>query len=41
MTVAGNLAEMFRQMIPGDDPDGRGGIDAPSLLIEDLAIAGQ
>jgi PmbA protein len=40
VTVAGNLKDMYARMVPGGDLDRRGGIDAPSLLIDDLTIAG-
>jgi PmbA protein len=40
ITVAGNLLDIYARLIPGGDMDQRGGLDAPSLLIDDLAIAG-
>jgi PmbA protein len=40
VTVAGNLRDIYLQLTPGADLDRRGGFDAPSLLIESLAIAG-
>lgn len=40
ITVAGNLRDIYARLIPGADLDRRGGFDAPSLLIDDLAIAG-
>ncbi len=40
ITVAGNLLEMFARLIPGADLERRGGVDAPSILVDDLAIAG-
>jgi PmbA protein len=40
ITVAGNLKDMYARLIPGGDLDRRGGVDAPSLLIDDLTIAG-
>lgn len=41
LTVAGNLADMFKNMIPASDLDRRFGIDAPSLLINGMTVAGQ
>jgi PmbA protein len=40
ITVAGNLLEMFARLIPGADLERRGSVDAPSILVDDLAIAG-
>lgn len=40
ITVAGNLIDIFARMIPGSDIERRGGVDAPSVLIDDLTIAG-
>ena len=40
ITVAGNLLDMYSRLVAGGDLDRRGGIDSPSLLIDDLAIAG-
>lgn len=40
ITVAGNLLEMYARLIPGADLERRGGTDAPSILVDDLAIAG-
>lgn len=42
ITVAGNLRDMFRQVVAiGNDPDLRGAINAPTLLIEGLTVAGR
>jgi PmbA protein len=42
VTVAGNLREMFRQIVGvGTDVDTRGGVRCGSLLIEGLMIAGE
>ncbi|MDT0635247.1 metalloprotease PmbA [Spectribacter hydrogenoxidans] len=42
VTIAGNLLDMFAGIVAaGDDPDCRGAIRAPSLLIGELTIAGQ
>jgi PmbA protein len=40
VTIAGNMKEMYARLIPGGDLDRRGGLDTPSLLIDDLTIAG-
>ncbi|MGH7093507.1 MAG: TldD/PmbA family protein, partial [Stellaceae bacterium] len=40
MTVAGNLKEMFARLIAADDLEFRNGIDAPTLRIDDLTVAG-
>jgi PmbA protein len=41
ITVAGNLIEVYKKLIPGADLEYRGATNAPSLLIPDLAIAGR
>ncbi|HKR89458.1 MAG TPA: TldD/PmbA family protein [Phenylobacterium sp.] len=41
ITVAGNLVEVFGRVIPGSDLEIRGASNAPSLLIDNLAIAGR
>jgi PmbA protein len=41
ITVAGNLIEMYSRLIPGSDLEIRGSANAPSLLIDRLAIAGR
>jgi PmbA protein len=40
VTIAGNLIDLFKRVTPGADLERRGAFDAPSLLIDDLAIAG-
>ncbi|MEQ1890848.1 MAG: metallopeptidase TldD-related protein [Alphaproteobacteria bacterium] len=40
ITVAGNLLDMFLHMTPGDDLQFRYGMDAPTILIEGMTIAG-
>ncbi|NBC20432.1 MAG: TldD/PmbA family protein [Alphaproteobacteria bacterium] len=40
VTVAGDLASMYARLIPANDLELRGSHDAPSLLIEDMSIAG-
>lgn len=39
MTIAGNLGDMFMNMIPADDLEFRSGIDAPSLLVTGMTTA--
>ena len=40
MTIAGNLKDMFLNATPASDLDRRFGIDAPTLRIEGLTVAG-
>lgn len=40
VTIAGDLPSMFARLIPGADLEFRGRMNAPSLLIEDMSIAG-
>lgn len=40
VTVASNLLEIYARMIPGSDLERRGSTDAPSIFVDDLAIAG-
>lgn len=41
VTIAGDLPSMFKRLIPGSDLEFRGARDAPSILIEDMSIAGE
>lgn len=41
VTIAGDLPGMFKRLVPGSDLELRGTRDAPSLLIEDMSIAGE
>jgi PmbA protein len=41
ITVAGNLLEIFPRITPGSDLELRGASNAPSLLVDALAIAGR
>lgn len=41
ITVAGNLIEMYARLVPGSDLEIRGASNAPSVLIDGLAIAGK
>lgn len=40
VTVAGNLAEMFRHLTPADDLVFRYGVDAPTVRIDGMTVAG-
>ena len=40
VTVAGNLIEIYQRLVPGSDLELRYGTNAPSLLIDGMAIAG-
>jgi PmbA protein len=40
ITVAGNLIDIYARLVPGSDLELRGASNAPSLLIDALAIAG-
>lgn len=41
ITVSGNLMEMFRHLTPANDLDFRYGIDAPTVRIDGMTIAGR
>lgn len=41
ITVAGNLIDIYGRLIPGSDLEIRGSANAPSLLVDGLAIAGR
>ncbi len=41
ITVAGNLIDIYARLVPGSDLEIRGASNAPSLLIDGLAIAGR
>ena len=40
MTVAGNLKDMFARLVAADDLEFKAGMDAPTLRIDDLTVAG-
>ena len=40
MTVAGNLKDMFRNLTPASDLEFRTGIDAPTVRIDGMTVAG-
>ena len=41
ITVAGNLVDLYARLVAGSDLEIRGSHNAPSLLVEDMAIAGR
>ncbi|MGI9366255.1 MAG: metallopeptidase TldD-related protein, partial [Rhizobiaceae bacterium] len=41
VTIAGNLKDMFARLEPANDLDRRYGTNAPTILIEDMTIAGK
>jgi PmbA protein len=41
ITVAGNLIDMYGRLVPGSDLEFRSSSNAPSLLIDGVAIAGK
>ena len=41
ITVAGNLLDIYARLTPGSDLEFRGATNAPSLLVEALAVAGR
>ncbi len=41
ITIAGNLAEIYQRLIPGSDLEFRGASNAPSLMVDGLAIGGR
>jgi PmbA protein len=41
ITVAGNLKDIYTRLVPGSDLEIRGSTNAPSLLVDALAIAGR
>ena len=40
MTIAGNLKDMFLNMTPADDLQFRRGVNAPTVLVEGMSLAG-
>jgi PmbA protein len=40
ITVAGNLKDMFRQIVPASDLEFRRAVDVPTLRIEGMTVAG-
>lgn len=40
ITIAGNMLDIFKNIIPGNDLEGKSAMDCPSLLIDGMTIAG-
>lgn len=40
VTIAGDLPGMFARLVPASDLEFRGSMDSPSILVEDMSIAG-
>jgi PmbA protein len=41
ITVAGNLIDIYARLVPGSDLETRSSANAPSILVDALAIAGK
>ncbi len=41
ITIAGNLVDMFARMIPADDLSFEHAVNAPSILVEGMTVAGR
>src|SRR6516165_679269 len=41
VTIAGNLLDMFRSLSPANDLEFRYGVDAPTVRVEELTVAGR
>lgn len=41
VTIAGNLKDMFRTMVPADDLEFRYGTNAPTILVPEMMVAGR
>ena len=41
ITVAGNLIDIYARLVPGSDLEIRGHVNAPSILVDGLSIAGK
>jgi len=41
ITVAGNLTDIYARLVPGNDIEYRGHVNAPSILVDALSIAGK
>jgi PmbA protein len=41
ITVAGNLIDIYARLVPGSDLEIRGQVNAPSILVDGLSIAGK
>ena len=40
MTIAGNLNEMFNNLVPANDLEFRYGTDAPTIRVDGMTVAG-
>src|SRR5262249_53396911 len=40
ITIAGNLTDMFRELVPANDLEFRYGINAPTIRIDGMTVAG-
>ncbi|MGE3936711.1 MAG: metallopeptidase TldD-related protein, partial [Rhodospirillaceae bacterium] len=40
LTVAGNLKEMFRRLTPANDLEFKFGVDAPTIRVDGMTVAG-
>ncbi len=40
ITIAGNMLDMYKKLTPANDLEFKSGIDVPTLLIEDMTLAG-
>jgi len=41
ITVAGNLIDIYARLVPANDLEIRGHVNAPSILVDALSIAGK
>ena len=41
VTIAGNLKDIFRNLVPCDDLEFNFGVNAPSCLVENLTLGGK
>ena len=41
ITIAGNLKDMFQRLVPASDLEYRFSTNSPSILIENMAVAGR
>ena len=40
VTIAGNMLEMFKTLMPASDLKFQTGIDAPTFMVENMTVAG-
>ena len=41
ITVAGNLKDMFRRLVPANDIELRSAVRAPTVRLDDISVAGK